>query len=227
MNGQPNVLYSSPLSDQVSQGSTGQLELTNGAKQPTQQQQYLVQSQQNYIQAFPVTNIQQQSVYNSQPNQVFAVKQSDVKEQPAVNSANSRHILIQQDLLVQMQQHYESQIQALKAELDSLKNRNSAKSNRSHIVKTYCEKIEGREFACQNCVYKTKSEASLIIHNTNHLVNQKYLHLPTTVFKVVKSGETVHTFLYPCGECRGGQFTHTDLYLHIYQVSLHQVVLKS
>lgn len=99
----------------------------------------------------------------------------------------------------------------------------SGAAKRSHstgIVDTYLENITAKEFSCKNCSYRTKSEASLVVHNTNHLVNQRYLHLPTTVFSVQSStqeaGSSPQAFLYPCGEC-SGKFPQSDLYLHIYQ----------
>lgn len=164
---------------------------------------------------------------------------------------NSDLIVQQQDLFIQMQQQYEQQIRSLQLEIQTMKqamlsfnsnnnnstptgnssNSNSKKSktnnnnqqHSSHIVETYCEEICSKEFCCKNCSYKTKSEASLIIHNTNHLVSQRYLHLPTTVFSTVpKSNEQGSGFLYPCGECTG-KFHHNDLYLHIYQVYIKKI----
>lgn len=159
------------------------------------------------------------------------------------NSCLESQLVIQpEQLFLQMQQQYENQIRQLQLEMNSLKSQlqtaplptinppanppKSSASKRSqsalnsapHIVETYQENIQTKEFQCKNCSYKTKSEASLCIHNTNHLVNQRYLHLPTTVFSVKpSSNRDSSTHLYPCGEC-SGKFSNNDLYLHIYQV---------
>ena len=157
------------------------------------------------------------------------------------SSSHESQLIIQpEQIFLQMQQQYENQIRQLQLEVNSLKNQlqnpppppltitpaKSSASKRSqnasnsgpHIVETYQENIQTKEFQCKNCSYKTKSEASLCIHNTNHLVNQRYLHLPTTVFSVKPSANRdSSTYMYPCGEC-SGKFSNNDLYLHIYQV---------
>lgn len=213
---------------------------TSAPNSTIQQQQSITTSQQ----LSPNNSGEHQTphVYRAVANQTFSHKDSIQKElQTETNKQqqtnNSENVLISPDVFIQMQNHYENQIRTLQNELSSMRSliatnlnnslsinaattkASNAKTNRNnhHIVETYCENIQVKEFICKNCVYKTKSEASLIIHNTNHLVNQRYLHLPTTVF-TVKPNDATNSFLYPCGECNGGKFTNNDLYLHIYQV---------
>lgn len=197
--------------------------------------------------AVSTTNInemecQQQLVYGGQLYSAGKTEplNKNVGSKQAHKAIANNTFMITQDRFDQMQQQYERRIELLEQEIKQLKqqlqpgkntrynrstniNNNNTASVSPHIVETYHEDLQTRVFACKNCSYKAKSEAALVIHNTNHLVSQRYLHLPTTVFTVKIDSQTEVTtnpniFLYPCGECNG-KFTKNKLYLHIYEVS--------
>lgn len=186
----------------------------------------------------------------AQPSSPYLIQQPNYLE--AFNNSNTQSsnqqqqtslVLSSEQIFLQMQQQYENQIRSLQLELNALrtsmqtspagtstsgnqrKSSSASGAKRSQstgIVDTYLENITVKEFSCKNCSYRTKSEVSLIVHNTNHQVNQRYLHLPTTVFSVqpstheAGSGASSQAYLYPCSEC-SGKFSHIELMLHIYK----------
>lgn len=226
-------LLSPPSNQHSSLASPSSSSSTPSSPSPHPHHVALQQSYLDFATTHP-HHIQQQQQHQSSLSYLTHSQQSSHHSKP------NSDLIVQQDLFIQMQQQYEQQIRSLQMEIQTMKqamlscnnnnstgnsSKKSSKNNShnqqppSHIVETYCEEIGSKEFCCKNCSYKTKSEASLIIHNTNHLVSQRYLHLPTTVFSTVpKTNEQGSGFLYPCGECTG-KFHHNDLYLHIYQVN--------
>lgn len=179
----------------------------------------------------------QSPLYHNQAHRSHLYTKEQANEpNKSLHQLSPQLLSMQPELLIQsMQNQYETRLRMLQLEVESLKSEiasingrkrdSNASANHNnhtnHIVETYCENIQTKEFICKNCQYKTKSEVSLIIHNANHLVTQRYLHLPTTVFSIRPSGGPFITHMYPCGEC-SGKFSYTDLYLHIYQHHTHE-----